>query len=41
MKQMPNKRAAPNAGIGPQLTIGHQWPGVGEPGRWAHERVQL
>jgi hypothetical protein len=28
-----NKPAAPNAGIGSRLTIGHHWPGVGEPGR--------
>jgi hypothetical protein len=27
------KPAAPNAGIAAQLTIGHRWPGVGEPGR--------
>ena len=32
-KIVPNKPAAPNAGIAPQLTIGHHWPGVGEPGR--------
>ena len=29
----PNHPAAPNAGIASQLTIKHQWPGVGEPGR--------
>ena len=29
----PNEPAAPNAGIAPRLTIGHHWPGVGEPGR--------
>ena len=28
-----NKPAAPNARIAPRLTIGHHWPGVGEPGR--------
>jgi hypothetical protein len=28
-----NKPAAPNAGIARQLTIGHHWPGVGEPER--------
>jgi hypothetical protein len=28
-----NKPATPNAGIAPRLTIGHHWPGVGEPGR--------
>ena len=31
----PNKPAAPNAGIASQLTIGHHWPGVGEPERSA------
>jgi hypothetical protein len=31
----PNKPAAPNAGIASRLTIGHHWPGVGEPGRSA------
>ncbi len=30
----PNKPAAPNAGIASQLTIGHHWPGVGEPERY-------
>jgi len=30
----PNKPAAGNAGIAPQLAIGHHWPGVPEPGRW-------
>jgi hypothetical protein len=30
---MPNKPAAPNAGIASELTIGHHQPGVGEPGR--------
>lgn len=29
----PNKPAAPTAGIASQLTIGHHWPGVGEPER--------
>jgi hypothetical protein len=29
----PNEPAAPNAGIASRLTIGHHWPGVGEPGR--------
>jgi len=29
-----NKPAAGNAGIASQLTIGHHWPGVPEPGRW-------
>jgi len=29
------KPAAPNAGIVPQLTIEHLWPGVGEPERYA------
>ncbi len=28
-----NKPAAPNAGIASKLTIGHVWPGVGEPER--------
>jgi hypothetical protein len=32
-----NKPAAPNAGIASQLTIGHHWPGVGEPERSAAE----
>ena len=31
----PNQPAPPNAGIAPQLTIEHHWPGVGEPGRSA------
>ncbi len=31
----PNKPAAGNAGIEPQLTIRHHWPGVPEPERWA------
>jgi len=30
-----NKPASPIAGIAPRLTIGHRWPGVGEPGRSA------
>lgn len=34
-RALPNKPAAPNAGIAPRLTIGHRWPGVGEPGRSA------
>jgi hypothetical protein len=29
----PNKPAAGNAGIAPQLAIGYYWPGVPEPGR--------
>ena len=34
MKQTwPNKPAAGNAGIAPQLAIGHHWPGVPEPER--------
>ena len=33
-----NKPAAPNAGIASRLTIGHHWPGVGEPERWATAR---
>jgi hypothetical protein len=36
MTGTPNKPAAPNAGIASQLTVEHHWPGVGEPGRWAH-----
>jgi hypothetical protein len=32
-KTWSNKPAAPNAGIAPQLTIGHYCPGVGEPER--------
>ena len=32
-KKTPNKPAAPNAGIASRLTIGHHWPGVGEPER--------
>jgi hypothetical protein len=35
MRAVSNKPAAPNAGIAPQLTIEHHWPGVGEPERWA------
>jgi hypothetical protein len=31
--KMANKPAAPNAGIASRLTIGHNWPGVPEPGR--------
>jgi len=30
-----NKPAAPDAGIAPQLTIEHNWPGAGEAGRQA------
>src|SRR6266404_1952636 len=30
---LPNQPAAPNAGIASRLTIGHLWPGVGEPER--------
>ncbi len=30
-----NKPAAPNAGIAPRLTIGHLWPGFGDPGEFA------
>ena len=33
MPDSPNKPAAGNAGIASQLTIGHHWPGVPEPGR--------
>ena len=33
MTLWPNKPAAPNAGIASGLTIGHHWPGVGEPER--------
>jgi hypothetical protein len=32
MNQKPNKPAAPNAGIASRLTVGHHWPGGGEPG---------
>jgi hypothetical protein len=31
----PGPYPAPNAGIASELTIGRDWPGVGEPGRWA------
>ena len=31
----PNKRSAPNARLESLWTIGHRWPGVGEPERWA------
>ena len=31
----PNKPDAPNAGISSRLNIGHHWPGVGEPERYA------
>jgi len=31
----PNNPAAGNAGIAPRLRIGHHWPGVPEPERWA------
>jgi hypothetical protein len=34
---MPNKLAAPNAGIASQLTIEHRWPGIGEPDRSAYK----
>ena len=30
-----NQPAAGNAGIASRLTIGHHWPGVPEPERWA------
>jgi hypothetical protein len=29
-----NHPASGKAGIAPQLTIGHPWPGLPEPGRW-------
>jgi len=32
---LPNKPAAPNAGIASRLTIERHWPGVGEPERSA------
>jgi hypothetical protein len=35
------KPAAPNAGISSQLTIGHHWPGVGEPGRSTMESTGM
>jgi hypothetical protein len=35
MKGEPNKPVPPNAGIAFRMTIGHHWPGVGEPGRSA------
>ena len=35
MRRKPNRRAPPNAGIAPRLTIEHRWPGVGEPRRSA------
>jgi len=31
----PNHPAAGKAGIGSRLTIGHQWPGLPEPARYA------
>jgi len=31
--EVPNKPAAPNAGIAPRLAIEHHCPGVGEPER--------
>jgi hypothetical protein len=34
-----NKPAAGNAGIASQLTIGHHWPGVPEPGRSAQRNA--
>ena len=37
-RKLPNKPAAPNAGIAPRLTIGHHGPRVGEPERSAIER---
>ena len=37
----PNKPAAGNAGIASRLTIGHHWPGVPEPERWAHHHPQI
>ena len=33
MRGTANKPAAPNVGIASRLTIGHPWPGVGEPER--------
>jgi hypothetical protein len=35
MKKEPNKPAAGNSGMAPRLAIGHHWPGVPEPERWA------
>jgi hypothetical protein len=29
----PNKPDGQKAGIASRLTVGHHWPGVGEPGR--------
>jgi hypothetical protein len=37
LELLPNKPAAGNAGIAPQLTIGRHWPGVGEPDRSTSE----
>jgi hypothetical protein len=41
MHLAPNKPAAPNAGIASRLTIGHQWPGVGEPERSAKPQLSI
>ena len=41
INQSPNKPAAGNAGIAPQLTIRYHCPGVPEPERSAHsKRIQ-
>ena len=34
MTEWPNHPAAGKAGIPPQFTIGHHWPGLPEPSRW-------
>jgi hypothetical protein len=33
-RSAPNQPAAGKAGIASRFTIGYQWPGVPEPGRW-------
>jgi hypothetical protein len=35
MTTAPNHPAAGKAGIASRLAIGHCWPGLPEPGRWA------
>jgi hypothetical protein len=41
LKAEANKPAAGNAGIAPQLTIGHHWPGVPESERWPYSYMNI
>jgi hypothetical protein len=41
MKTRTNHPAPGKAGIPPQFTIGHYWPGLPEPGRWPKKFLSL